>query len=312
MARKVLWRSWCQAEAKYETDRIRKLDTTYEWVDGHQYQPSKGDIYLTGNGYDYKDGPFKKVSLYAESFIYLKNEYVNWQNNRKWDYRFHFNPNYADFPRCGLHRIGCWWLDELDTYHRLRKEAKQDFVFGMVLGDKGASRQGPDFNYMRHEVVKHTHGHSFRYYGTKWNVSDPHYGGEKYVNGNRHSPVKFKDARELMGNCKFVFAFENIHDELYSVNYLTEKIFHGFLSASVPIYAGAMNVKELLPDDIYINAMDFGLSVPKIVAHCEAMPDSEYNGYLDRIEEWLNGRGQEVSYNHQFVALDKKLRKVFG
>jgi hypothetical protein len=310
MAKRVLWRSWCKIEADFEIKKINKLDTSLQWVDGHKHKPMPNDIWLATNGYDYKVGPFKRAALYAESYLHIKNAYDNWNKDKhKWHKRFHFNPKYCH-QGDELHNIGCWWLDELPLYEKRRKvEPKYDF--GMVLANKGTDRVPPcNFYYYRNYAVKHTVGRSFKYYGPKWPRTQ-NYAGEKYINGSRGTPVKFTDARDLMADCRFVYAFENVHDDYYSLNYMTEKIFHAFLSNSVPIYAGAGNIQELIPENIFIDARKFNLNIPKIIKHCENMGNKEYNEYLEKINAWLNSDGQKFSYNHLFVQLDKKLQRAF-
>jgi hypothetical protein len=314
MAKRVLWRSWSRLEAGFELERMKSLPMQHEWVNAHQHQPGNGDIYLTTNGYDHKRGPFVSATLYAESYVYLGWEYDRWQKNQnKWHHRFHFNPHYANSPKCTHQGIGTWWKCEMALFEELLKNKRVDHVFGMVLGNKGTKRGKPcDIGWIRAEIVKAGRGRSFKYFGTKWPPGDPNCGGERYIKGHRGTPLKFHDARRLMANAKFVFACENTHDKHYSVNYLTEKIWHGFLSRSVPIYVGCWNVGELIPPNIFIDARKFGLNAKKIMDHCEKMPDSEYNGYLERIEAFLRGPGQKFTCDERFVDLDRKLVGVFG
>lgn len=311
---RIFWRSWSPLEAQFELNRIKDLPLGNKWVNAHKHQPGPGDIYLTTNGYDHKRGPFKSATWYAESYLYLRGEYDHWErNNNKWHHRFHFNPYYNNFPRCSPLGIGTWWKSELDLFESLRGNKKIDHQFGMVLGFKPANLGNSyDFRWMRAQAVKNGKGRSFRYYGTKWPGGDPNYGGEKYINGNRNTPVKFNDARRLMSNVRFVFAFENTFHKKYSVNYLTEKIWHGFLSASIPIYAGCWNVEKIIPEDIFIDARKFDLDVHKIMDHCEKMSESEYSGYLDRIDEFLHGDGQKFCCDERFLALDKRISELFG
>lgn len=312
MARKVYWRSWSKLEADFELGRLRGLMPEHEWVDAHKHQPGPGDIYLTTNGYDWRGGSFLKASLYAESYVYLKAEYDKWRTNRKWNHRFHFNPNYYKLQNCSYQGIGTWWKREISLFEQLKGSKTINHQFGMCLGRKPEDRSNPaNLGYIRSEVVRAGRKRSFRYYGTKWPAGDPNYGGEKYLDGHRGTPVKFHDARRLMSDVKFVFVFENTFDEHYSRGYLTEKIWHAFLSRSVPVYAGCWDVEELLPD-VFIDARKFGMNMGRVFEHCERMPDSVYQGYLDRIEEFLCGDGQKFSCDERFVELDKQLVRVFG
>jgi hypothetical protein len=311
---RVLWRSWSRLEAAFEIERIRSLPMQCKWVDGHEVSPSSTDIYLTTNGYDWRAGPFKKASLYAESYVYLTENYQNYDaHSPKWNHRFHFNPSYANKPKSTLQMIGCYWKSELPMYEDFLKNKKPKYNFGMVLGRKKASANEADIGCFRSEVVAAAKGRSWRYYGTDWFPNDPHYAGESYILGKRNSPVKFNDARKLMADSRFVFALENCHHSKYSLNYLTEKIFHAFLSASVPIYLGCWNVEELLPDGTYIDLRKFNKSVTKTLDYCEAMSDNEYKEYQNRIAEFIHSpRGQAFSCDERFQDLDSKLLKTFG
>ncbi len=282
-----------------------------EWLNGWETTPTFSDIWLTTNGGE--DRPMlRNVSLHAESFLKKKPAYDIFPMDNRWVHRFHFNPYYAKFPNCTEQRIGCFWKSELLSYKNIKKEIK--YEFGMVLGYKPPDVQSAGyFAHVRKQVVECLKGRSFKYYGTDWHKNDPadpNYQGEIYIAGSRGDPAKFSDARKLLSDVKFVFALENTFHEVYSVNYLTEKMFHGFLSKSVPIYAGCWNIQELVPDNLYIDLRKFGMSIPKAVEHCENMPDSEYSGYIARIEEWLSGQGLEFSSDNRFVQLDLKLTQI--
>ena len=282
-------------------------------MNAHDVQPTANDIYLTTNGYDYRTGPFKKACLFAESYVYLRSEYDNWDRNAtRYDHRFHFNPNYANTPKSSLQNIiGCWWQDEFGTYEEIKKAKNITHTFGMVLSKKPDRPSVPcEIGFLRSQFVQACRGRSCKYFGSGWDKSDPNYAGEAYVNGARHSPVKFNDARRLMAGAKFVFCAENAFDSRYSVNYLTEKIFHAFLSRSVPIYIGCWNVDEFVPN-LFVDFRKFDRDFKRCLDYCEKMSDSDYQGYLDRIEEFLRGPAQSMTANSRFLELDTKLHAIF-
>lgn len=314
MSRKVFYYSWSPIEATFETERISKLPTKQQWVNAYSGIPTPNDIYLTTNGYDFNKTMgkpvYKRATLYAESYQYLKGEYDNYSLDKKWGHRYHFNPNYVKQPNTTLQKIGCWWESELGLYQDTVKNKDPQHMFGMVLSKKPPKQQPYEFGWYRSEIVNKAKDRSFKYYGGGWDRMDKNYGGEAYVNGNRNTPIKFNDARILMTKSKFVFCVENIHDPVYAVNYLTEKIFHGFLSASVPVYAGCWNVEELIPSDLFIDLRKFNLDITAAMDFCEKITDIEYNGYLSRIGEWLSGEGKKFSCDNRFLELDDKLSKL--
>jgi hypothetical protein len=312
MPRRVIWRSWSKPEAEFELTRIKSLPLKNTWLDGHKVAPKQGDIYLTTNGYDHKKGPFFTVSWYAESYVYLPLEYDKWVPNQvKWDHRFHFNPLYYNTPKCSEIGIHTWWKQEIALFEQLRKNKEIKYTFGMVLGRKKGKLKPCDHGWLRSEIVKAGQGRSFKYYGTDWPKGDPNYGGQAYIDGHRGSPLKFHDARRLMQHAKFVFAIENTHDDKYSLNYVTEKIWHGFLSCSIPIYLGCGNIEKVIPPDIFIDMREFKNKPSAVMDYCEQMPEHEYKGYLDRIDEFLHGPGQKFTCEQRFLDIDQKLTELF-
>lgn len=280
-----------------------------DWQNGHLIEPEPDDIWFITNGYDYREGNFKKVSWYAESVNYLRNEYQNFNTDVRWDLRFHFNPNYQ-FGNSKQQLLGCWWFDELNDYLIAKKNKSIVFEFGMTHGHKPSSSHLYDYGWLRSEIVKECRNHSFCYYGSGWDNNDPNYKGEVYMS-DKNTPEKFRDARKLMAPMKFVFCAENIHDKWYSTNYLTEKIFHGFLSYSVPIYIGCWNVEELIDKSLYIDFRDFKYKIKDIINYCEHMPDSEYHGYLDRIEEFLHNKAKVFTFENRLLEVDAKIRENY-
>lgn len=319
MSRRVLWTSWSKFEADYELERLAGMDLHYPWVSAHTTAPTADDIWLSTNGGNYFPGPFKKATVTAESYQYLVNDYENYPSDTRWDHRFHFNPNYYHYPNASALNIMTWWQSEKQLFDTTAAHKSPDFVFGMVLGKKPPQRHPYEFGWFRTEVVAKAQGRSFRYYGfgkddqgNGWDSADPHFAGEAYVHGHRGTPAKFHDARILMSKAKFVFCFENIHDPLYSVNYMTEKIFHGFLAAAVPIYCGCWNIETLISPDLFIDIRKFGYDMTRVMDYCEAMGDAEYQGYLERIGRFLEGPGRVFSCESTFANMDRQLYAKFG
>lgn len=310
---KIYWKSWSPLEAQFELDRLKTLNMKNLWIDGNQNTNiGPKDLYLSTNGYNYKAGNFKKACLYWEGYTYLKNEYKNYDHDHKWNHRFHFNPEYARKTNSSLLPIGCYWNRELKDYEDIKSTKKIEHTFGMVLGFKTKGIEDSDIGWLRQKIVEAGKNRSFKYFGTGWPQGDPNYGGEKYVAGCRNSPIKFNDARKLVKGAKFVFTIENTFHPVYSQGYLTEKIFHGFLSCSVPIYIGCFNIEKMIPDNIFIDFRKFDLNPTKVMDFCEKMTTSDYNGYLDRINKWLGGAGKMFSCESRFMELDKEITRIFG
>jgi hypothetical protein len=297
---------------------MRNLPLRHTWLDGHKTIVQPNDIYLTTNGYDYKTGAFKKATWYAESYTYLTGEYNNYGNDSKWDHRFHFHPKYYSQPKSSYLQIHIWWESEKKLFDEVVKNKQVTHTFGMVLSKKpDTPAHGGDIGYMRSRAVNALKNRSFFYYGCNWPGGDPNYKGEVYVNGHKRTPQKFNDARILLSKCKFSICFENLHDENgYSLNYMTEKMFHGLVSGTIPIYCGCWNIHDHVDENLFIDLRKFKngneYDLNACFDFCEKMPESEYNGYLERIGKYLDTKGKNYSCESRFMSIDKKLLELFG
>lgn len=323
MAR-IFTRSWSAIEAPFELDKLKKFNSNSansiqdnkfynEWINAHtDYQKINiNDVWLTTNGLENIPGAgFKQISWYAESYIYNKENYDNFETDKRFDLRFHFNPNMCEYPRTLHLPIFTWWENEIELYKETVKNKKPEFNFGMVLAHKPTNRLAFPSCYLgwiRAEIVKAGRGRSMKYYGPGWSKEDPNYAGEAYIAGHARHPDKFHDARILMTKAKFVFAIENTHDNYYSENYLTEKMWHGFISASVPIYVGCCNVEEMIDPSLFIDIRKFNYDISAVMDYCEKMSENEYQGYLSRIGEFLENEGQAFTGESVFIQMDRKI-----
>lgn len=310
--RRIFWRSWSRFEAEFELNRLKEdnVPLSNQWINAHtQTNPEPNDIWLTTNGYDFMPNRAKPVTWYAESFVYLPNEYNNYKmNQNKWYHRYHFNPNYATQQNSSLLHIACWWQREKRTYDDIIKKKNPTHVFGMVQGKKPDEKLcQADWGNFRTKVVQTCRNRSFYYYGTKWTKDDPNYKGEAYLDGQKHSPQKFNDARRLLDKCKFVWCLENCHDQNYSLNYMTEKIFHGFLSGGVPIYLGAGNIEKMIHPGLFVDIRKFNYDINAVCNYCEKMPDSQYKEMQEMISVFLDTDALPYSCDYRFKELDERL-----
>jgi hypothetical protein len=128
----------------------------------------------------------------------------------------------------------------------------------------------------------------FDLYGQFWDCKEfPSYKGE----------LSSKDA--LLGY-KFNIAYENIS----SINgYITEKIFDTFHYGCVPVYLGAPNVEKYIPKNCFIDRRDFA-SDEELYYFLKNMDESQYNDYLQNIENFLNSKEAKLfSAEHFFQIL---------
>lgn len=88
----------------------------------------------------------------------------------------------------------------------------------------------------------------------------------------------------VLENYKFAICYENARD---IPGYITEKIFHCFFAGCVPIYWGANNITDYVPEKCFIDKRKYG-TYEELYEYISKMPDVEYLTYLTNIEEYLN------------------------
>lgn len=83
---------------------------------------------------------------------------------------------------------------------------------------------------------------------------------------------------------KFSICYENVKDV---PGYITEKIFDSFFAGCVPIYWGANNVLDYIPEGCFIDKRSFD-NYDELYDFIVNMKDNKYKEYLDNIETFLH------------------------
>jgi len=126
----------------------------------------------------------------------------------------------------------------------------------------------------------------FDFYGYGW--QDLNYKNYKGAPGDKIGTLK---------NYKFAICYENIHSIR---GYITEKIFDCFCAGVVPIYWGASNVTDYIPQQCFIDRK----SIPpfkNLVKYIRNMKEEKYNMYLDFIRIYLKSE-QAQQFSHEAFA----------
>jgi hypothetical protein len=97
---------------------------------------------------------------------------------------------------------------------------------------------------------------------------------------------KIQTKRDVLMKYKFSICYENAKD---ISGYITEKIFDCFLASCVPIYWGANNITEHIPDNCFIDKRNFK-SYDELYRYIKNMSDVEYTDYLLNIDKFLNSK----------------------
>lgn len=81
---------------------------------------------------------------------------------------------------------------------------------------------------------------------------------------------------------KFAICYENTSFP----GYITEKIFDCFFGSCIPVYLGAPNITKHIPSNTFIDKRKFK-TYDELYKYIKNMPDKEYLGYLNAIENFI-------------------------
>ena len=93
-----------------------------------------------------------------------------------------------------------------------------------------------------------------------------------------------EDKTKILSQYKFSLVFENAQG---IDDYITEKIFDCFNAGCVPIYYGAPNIKDCIPENCYIDFRGFS-DYQALYDYISKMPETEYLHYLNSIRIFIS------------------------
>ena len=107
------------------------------------------------------------------------------------------------------------------------------------------------------------------FYGRNWNVNDPRYKGAPY------------NKSDALRGYEYSIGVENCRQD----NYLTEKFFDLTVCDTVPIYYGAPNVRDIYPEESFIE-IDYSGPIEKTVEQItDIYHNDDYSARLPHIKE---------------------------
>lgn len=106
------------------------------------------------------------------------------------------------------------------------------------------------------------------------------------------SPAPCIDKLATIASYKFALCFENIEFP----GYVTEKMIDCLVAGVVPIYWGAPDIRDFVPEDCFIDARKFE-SLDDLESYLEEISETEWQKIVNRGNSFLGGAmGQRYSY----------------
>ena len=109
-----------------------------------------------------------------------------------------------------------------------------------------------------------------------------------------------KDKIEVISNYKFAIAFENSP----SAGYVTEKIIDCFVAGVIPIYLGAPDIQEFIPENCFIDARNFE-NFEDLDNYLQSIDEKKAMELINNGRNFLqseNGKKYSMQYFIKFVA----------
>lgn len=111
--------------------------------------------------------------------------------------------------------------------------------------------------------------------------------------------------KEVLSKYKFSICYENAKELR---GYITEKIFDCFFAGCVPVYWGAPNVTDYIPENCFIDKRKFE-TYDKLYSYLKDMREEEYENYLRNIEGFLKSE-KAKQFTAEYFA--EKIAKSIG
>jgi hypothetical protein len=192
----------------------------------------------------------------------------------------------------------------------------------LIAGNK-YSRHPAELYSKRVEVIKwfeKNHLSDFDLYGTDWDRNT--FFGSRWLGllnrllmTRRIFAPKFPSykgrverKRPILEKYKFAICYENALDHS---GYITEKVFDCFFAGCIPVYWGADNISNYIPQNSFINRRDFA-SYEELYTYISEMKDEEYEEYLANIKKFISGPDSFQFSNEHFAktVIDRIVRDL--
>ena len=273
------------------------------------------------NGFLFADFPRMKNKLVQKAFssgkpLFLILEEaeviypVNWKldNHRFFDKIFTWNDILVDNVK--YFKFNVHYIETKQINKDLNRKEK---LCTLIASNKSSSHPLQLYS-KRREIIRwfeKNHPDDFDLYGREWDMY-PFPADRKWIGRLNSRKLRFlrkffkqyypswrgeiDRKKSVLGKYKFVIAFDNARD---IPGYILEKIFD-FTAGIVPVYWGANNVTDHIPDNCFIDKRKFD-NYEDLYNFMKVMSDEKYLGYLENIEKFLNSE-KSYQFSSEYFA----------
>jgi hypothetical protein len=242
----------------------------------------------------------------------------------------HHNKLNADHAYCSRFSRVFTWNPELDSIgnvvrvfspHQISKRAFLSFgerdIFCSVINANKSFRENipSDLYPERMGVIRWYEKNApelFALYGRGWDRPPPAYGllgkMRRSIPSMRYKLFGYNcfpsykgevaEKKEILQRSKFSYCYENNRD---ITNYITEKIIDSFVNGCVPIYWGADNVLEYIPENCFIDRRKFKYT-KDVHEFLLSISPEQFSEYQSNIGDFLKSENAQKFSFENFVS----------
>jgi len=216
-----------------------------------------------------------KPSNYNPSIINQYKGYITW------------NDKVYNNPEITIPKYKYYGFPLFDNYYNLTEFKKyEDKIDGACLICRYRIDSGVgDITKYRLECLQSLQGLVKHCFGKS------QYGGDMYkgiIGSGTGTYPSSLDKLKKLNEYKFNVCFENCYHELYSWDYITEKITDCFKAKTVPIYYGCYNIEDHIPKNMYVDFRDFNFDYTKLSNYLKDINKNKYEDMTESAFEWVN------------------------
>lgn len=260
------------------------------------------DLEIHLNAQSTKDCKWPKFAILVDAdYIDQNNSNINLL--KKYNHIFSWNPDVVNLGSATkiqlAHPMGKGIIDGYSSRNLL-----------VVLVGSNRSLRGwyPKYNLYSERVktikwFEHNALDDFELYGKKWNMSGrlpTRLGGfihslEKRLPFNYCPFPSWKgeilNKQDILKSSRFSIVYENVK---CLKGYISEKIFDAFVAGNVPIYWGADDVNNYIPEECFIDRRNF-INHEKLYNFLKNMPEEQYLNYQKCIKNFIENPSNEFT-----------------
>jgi alpha(1,3/1,4) fucosyltransferase len=219
---------------------------------------------------------------------------INWetQNHKYFKKIFTWNDSFIDNKK--FFKINWTHKIPLSIPKNLEKKEK---LCTLIAGNKKVSHPLELYS-KRIESIRwfeKYHANEFDLYGIGWDefrtknkyfnflLSKNRWMSKPFAKNYPSYKGKIIDKKSILEKYKFSICYENVKN---TPGYITEKIFDCFFAGCIPIYWGAPNILDHIPEECFIDKRKFA-SYESLYDFITTMTDETYLSYLNNIKNFL-------------------------